>query len=99
MLQHGVCRSSPPCANFNAASAPCATVRVSGSRQTFLVAYPPTFAGHPSHSSPLFSGFVATSRAITAFYDRQGRVVDMAPGALPDDALRHKLRQLYDVEV
>lgn len=36
---------------------------------------------------------------VTAFYDARGRLVHFAPGALPDDALRHKLRQLYDVEV
>lgn len=36
---------------------------------------------------------------VTAFYDARGRLVDFAGGALPEEALRRKLRQLYDVEV
>jgi thiol-disulfide isomerase/thioredoxin len=36
---------------------------------------------------------------ITAFYDAQGRLVDLARGALPEDALRDRLRQLYGVSV
>lgn len=36
---------------------------------------------------------------ITAFYDDQGRLVDFAGGALPEEALREKLRQLYGVNV
>ena len=35
----------------------------------------------------------------TAFYDARGRLVDFAGGALPEEALRRKLRQLYDLEV
>lgn len=36
---------------------------------------------------------------ITAFYDAQGRLLHVAGGALPDDALRQALRQLYGVDV
>lgn len=36
---------------------------------------------------------------ITAFYDADGALVDVASGALPDDALFERLRQLYDVEI
>jgi thiol-disulfide isomerase/thioredoxin len=36
---------------------------------------------------------------ITAFYDARGRLVDFAGGALPESALRQRLRQLYDVKV
>lgn len=36
---------------------------------------------------------------ITAFYDNRGRLVDFAGGALPDDVLRQKLRQLFGVDV
>lgn len=36
---------------------------------------------------------------ITAFYDSNGRLVDFAGGALPDDVLRQKLQQLYGVDV
>lgn len=36
---------------------------------------------------------------ITAFYDANGRLVDFVGGALPDDALRQKLRRLYGVDV
>lgn len=36
---------------------------------------------------------------ITAFYDADGRLVDVAGGALSEDALLQKLRQFYNVEV
>lgn len=36
---------------------------------------------------------------ITAFYDGDGRLVDVARGALPEDALRTRLHQLYGVAV
>ena len=36
---------------------------------------------------------------ITAFYDADGTLLDVAGGALPDDALFDRLRQLYGVEV
>lgn len=36
---------------------------------------------------------------ITAFYDADGQLVDVAGGALPDDALFERLRQLYGVDV
>lgn len=36
---------------------------------------------------------------ITAFYDDKGQLIDFAGGALPGDALRQKLQQLYGVDV
>jgi cytochrome c biogenesis protein CcmG/thiol:disulfide interchange protein DsbE len=36
---------------------------------------------------------------ITAFYDARGRLLHVAGGALPEDALRQALRQLYGVDV
>lgn len=36
---------------------------------------------------------------ITAFYDADGRLLDVAGGALPEDALSERLRELYGVEV
>ena len=36
---------------------------------------------------------------ITAFYDAEGRLLDVAGGALPDDALRQTLRTLYGVSI
>lgn len=36
---------------------------------------------------------------ITAFYDGDGRLVDVARGALPEEALRSRLHQLYGVAV
>lgn len=50
-------------------------------------------------SSGLHDALGGRGMPITAFYDARGRLVDVAGGALPEDALRQKLRQLYDVEV
>lgn len=36
---------------------------------------------------------------ITAFYDADGSLLEVAGGALPDDALLERLRQLYGVEI
>jgi hypothetical protein len=36
---------------------------------------------------------------ITAFYDADGQLVDVAGGALPADALFERLRRLYGVEI
>ena len=36
---------------------------------------------------------------LTAFYDAQGRLVEVNRAALPEDALRAKLRALYDLTV
>lgn len=36
---------------------------------------------------------------ITAFYDAQGRLIDVANGALLEPQLRAALQQLYGVEV
>lgn len=36
---------------------------------------------------------------VTAFYDDSGRLIDFAGGALPEEALFEKLRQLYGVDV
>ncbi len=36
---------------------------------------------------------------ITAFYDAKGSLLDVAGGALPDDALRQTLRTLYGVSI
>lgn len=36
---------------------------------------------------------------ITAFYDADGKLVDLVGGALPEEALRERIRGLYGIEV
>jgi len=49
--------------------------------------------------SGLHDALGARGMPVTAFYDAAGRLIDLWAGALPEDALLGKLRQLYDVEV
>lgn len=50
-------------------------------------------------SSGLHDELGGRGMPITAFYDEDGRLIDFVGGALPENALLHKLRQLYDVQI
>lgn len=50
-------------------------------------------------SSGLHDRLGGRGMPVTAFYDDAGRLLDVAGGALPEDVLFDKLRELYGVEV
>ncbi len=52
-----------------------------------------------SDRSGLHDALGGQGMPLTAFYDAQGHLVDRAFGALPEDTLRAKLHQLFDVTV
>lgn len=54
---------------------------------------------HGAVGSGLHDALHGRGMPITAFYDRDGHLLDVAQGALPEDALRDRLHQLYGVTV
>jgi thiol-disulfide isomerase/thioredoxin len=52
-----------------------------------------------THGSGLHDAFGAVGMPISVFYDQDGQVLYEAPGAIPEPALREKLRSLYHVQV